>query len=286
MPKYKYAMFILTYWRAEDIKTLKMLEDNWYTGDTFLVISDDDKQKDLYLEKYWDKCIVFNKREELKNFDICDNFTDDRAVVFARNFNFRKAKEMWYDYFFQFDDDYNDLMFRFNEKWEYHFGKLQRPNLDNLFEVMIDFMASTPTDSLALAQSWDFIGWSEGLFGEKIFLKRKVMNTFLFRTNATFKFTWRINEDVNLYTLYWGLWKLFFTTNFVSIFQGITQSNEWWLTDIYLESWTYVKSFYTVMQRPNCSKVRLMHTENARLHHQINWEKAVPKIIREDHKKK
>ncbi len=57
------------------------------------------------------------------------------------------------------------------------------------------------------------------------------------------------------------------------------------MTDVYLDSGTYIKSFYTVMFSPSSVKVSLMGTAEARLHHSISWEHTVPQIIREEHKK-
>ena len=54
---------------------------------------------------------------------------------------------------------------------------------------------------------------------------------------------------------------------------------------MYLDSGTYVKSFYTVMYAPACACIRMMGTKHRRLHHSINWNAAVPKIISEQFKK-
>ena len=54
------------------------------------------------------------------------------------------------------------------------------------------------------------------------------------------------------------------------------------MTDIYLDSGTYVKSFYTIMYAPSCTKIRPMGSVYRRLHHSINWNNAVPKVIPEN----
>ena len=70
--------------------------------------------------------------------------------------------------------------------------------------------------------------------------------------------------------------------------QKQTQSNKGGMTDIYINQGTYVKSFYTVMMMPSSVKVGLMGNsmETKRLHHIINWNNTVPKIIKESFKKK
>jgi len=42
-----------------------------------------------------------------------------------------------------------------------------------------------------------------------------------------------------------------------------------------------VKSFYTVMAAPSCTTIRTMGRTDRRLHHHIDWDKAVPKILRQ-----
>jgi hypothetical protein len=63
-----------------------------------------------------------------------------------------------------------------------------------------------------------------------------------------------------------------------------TQSNAGGMTEMYLESGTYVKSFYSVMYAPSCVKVGELgdpRSPHYRIHHSINWRVAVPKIMRE-----
>jgi hypothetical protein len=63
-----------------------------------------------------------------------------------------------------------------------------------------------------------------------------------------------------------------------------TQSNAGGMTEMYLESGTYVKSFYSVMYAPSCVKVGEMGDPRGgryRLHHKINWHNVSPKIMRE-----
>ena len=43
-----FAVFILSHGRADNIKTLKMLEDGNYTGDWYIVIDNEDKTADRY----------------------------------------------------------------------------------------------------------------------------------------------------------------------------------------------------------------------------------------------
>ena len=78
--------------------------------------------------------------------------------------------------------------------------------------------------------------------------------------------------------------KVFMTIPFVQLEQKTTQKTKGGMTEAYLLSGTYVKSFYTVITRPYCSKIALMVGD--RIHHLINWNVATPCIVDERYKKK
>ena len=80
-----FAVFILTHGRADNVKTYKTLKRFGYTGKTYLICSDDDKQIETYKENYKEQVIVFSKNKYKNTFDIGDNFEDQRVVVYASN---------------------------------------------------------------------------------------------------------------------------------------------------------------------------------------------------------
>lgn len=111
-----FAVFILTYGRANNVKTYKTLKRFGYTGKIYLICSDDDKQVKDYKEKYKDQVIVFSKKDYKDKFDIGDNFDDERVVVYARNSCYNIAKKLGITYFLVLDDDYTDFSYRFNDE--------------------------------------------------------------------------------------------------------------------------------------------------------------------------
>ena len=111
------------------------------------------------------------------------------------------------------------------------------------------------------------------------------MNFFVCSTDRPFQFIGRINEDVNTYVRLGTLGDLFFTIADLRLEQLDTQSNTGGLTEFYLDGGTYVKSFYTVLFSPSCTKINLMGNKNKRLHHMIKWNNAVPIILEEKYKK-
>jgi hypothetical protein len=280
-----FAVFILTYGRSENIKTLKTLKRFGYTGKIYFICSDDDKQLDKYKELYTKQVLVFSKKEYKNTFDIGDNFDDERVVVYARNACFDLAKKVGVKYFLVLDDDYTDFSYRFNGELSYNKGRGYINNVDDIFKAVLDYYKTIPAKTIALSQNGDWIGGHNSGWAKELKLKRKCMNSFFCSTERPFKFTGRINEDVNAYTRLGAVGDLFLTIPNVSLKQTDTQANDGGLTEIYLSQGTYVKSFYSVMFSPSSVKVAMLNTERSRLHHRVSWNNAIPKILNEKHKR-
>ena len=280
-----FVAFILTHGRASSVITDKTLRKCGYTGPIVYVIDNEDKKGDAYREKYQD-VVMFDKLAISKTFDEADNFEDRRAIIYARNACFEIAKQLGYKYFIELDDDYDTFSFTYGRNGDVKQRSIKQ--LDRILEAMITFYESTPITTVAMAQRGDFVGGKNNdiVRGEK--LKRKAMNSFICSTDRPFQFVGRINEDVNTYTTLGSRGHLFLQIPHVALNQKQTQANKGGMTDIYLSQGTYVKSFYTVMMMPSSVKVGLMgnSSETKRLHHVINWNNTVPKIINQEFKKK
>lgn len=279
-----FAAFILTHGRPDNVSTYETLRKCGYTGNIYLIIDNEDQSADQYRQRFGDEnVLMFDKKAISKTFDVADSAKElPPAVVYARNASFQMAKDLGLDYFMQLDDDYNSFQYRYPSD-----GKLkviETKSLDEVLEAMINFLNDSGASTLAMAQGGDFIGGLEGATINKPLL-RKAMNSFLFKTDSPIIFVGRINEDVNTYVLEGSRGKLFFTTTSIMLTQDQTQKNKGGLTDIYLEMGTYFKSFYTVMMHPSSVTVRQIGTTHKRLHHHIQWNNTVPKIINERHRK-
>lgn len=278
----KFAVFILSHGRAENIITLEALQKGGYTGKTYIIIDDEDKQGELYKKLYGDKVIIFSKKEMDGTFDIGDNFDDRRVVVYARNKCHDIAKNLGLDYFLELDDDYNQFCFRYEDNNVLR--KIDCTNLDKLFEKCVDFLDVSGAHAIAFAQGGDYIGGVGSTAWQNKIL-RKVMNTFFCKTDRPFKFYGRINEDTTMYTVLGQRGYLFFTLGDVMVNQLQTQSNAGGLTDIYLDKGTYYKSFCSVMFSPSCVKVSSMGNIYRRIHHKVIWNNCCPKILNQKWKK-
>lgn len=283
--KNEFCVFILTHGRADKVYTYNTLIKAGYTGKIFIVIDNEDKQAEAYKAIYKDSVLIFDKKAIAETFDEGDNFNDRRAIIYARNATFILAKNLGYRFFMQLDDDYTSFCYRFNHQYNYIESNIYIKSIDEIFDLMIDFYKETPFASIAFAQGGDFMGGNQSSLSDRIKTKRKAMNSFLCDTEKSFMFVGRINEDVNTYTSKQRAGLPFLTLNQLSLTQKQTQTNQGGMTDLYLDSGTFVKSFYSVMYAPACVKIVDMGHLNTRLHHQVTWNKTAPKILNERFKK-
>lgn len=280
-----FAVFILTHGRPDNVITYKSLLKSGYTGKIYIIIDNEDKTANKYYENFGDKVIMFDKKAISDTFDEGDNFGDRRTIVYARNACFDIAKSLGITYFIQLDDDYTHFAFRITSNLFYNAKTETIKRIDVIFDLLISYYKTSDFKSISFAQGGDFIGGTDNGTSIYRFSKRKCMNTFICSTERTFKFVGRINEDVNTYTNFGSKGLLFLTIPFVSITQRATQSNSGGMTDMYIDSGTYIKSFYSVMYQPSSVKITIMGDNYKRLHHRITWKNTVPQIIDERFKK-
>ena len=240
----KFCVFILSHGRADRVYTYDSLRSHGYTGEIKILIDDEDLQSSEYMRKYPGEVLIFCKKEWAKKTDVMDNFPHRKAIVYARNAVYIEAERLGYKYFLQLDDDYTDWQMMFDDSLM--FGASQIKNLDNVFSVGFDFLQKTNA-RLALAQGGDYIGGGNSGYLNAIKTKRKCMNTWFCDTKNPVVFTGHMNEDCSAYVVGGLRGGLFIQTYQAGITQKATQANSGGMTDTYLSSGTYLKTFYTVM---------------------------------------
>lgn len=281
-----FVVFILTHGRPDKVVTYNTLRNNGYKGPIVLVLDNEDNTIDRYRQMYESmpntSIYVFDKLDISNRYDTVDRGTDRRAIFYARNACFEIAEKLGYKYFLELDDDYT--CFRSRVDMNGKFATIYHRDLDSLFESMLQFLDDSKAHTVAFSQTGDFIGgMGSRVYKEK--LSRKAMNSFFCTTDRPFRFLGRVNEDVNTYVSEGSKGKLMFTVADASLDQKQTQSNSGGMTEMYLSSGTYVKSFFTIITNPSSVKIYEMGCTSKRIHHLIEWDKAVPKIISSDFKK-
>jgi hypothetical protein len=277
------VIFIISHGRPNDIITLKTLKQIECKLPIYIIIDNEDKTDIIYFEKYKNNVLQFDKKHYASLVDNFDNSGNYRTTTHARNACFDFAESLGYEYFLVLDDDYTSFKFRIN-------NNLQHPKscpnikkgIDDIFLSVLKYYKNANFKSICLSQGGDWFG-GETNFNKNP--KRKAMNSFFCSTKRRFMFISRLNEDVNTYMQLGHQGNVFLTIPFIQLDQMQTQKTKGGMTEAYLSSGTYVKSFYTVMCRPDCCKINKMGRTNKRLHHLIDWSVATPMIINEKYKK-
>jgi hypothetical protein len=281
-----YCVFIVTNGRPERQITYKTLRMQNYTGKVFFIIDDQDKTATRYKEIYGDSVIIFDKETVAAGVDVGDNRRDLRTVLIARNACHDIAVSLGFKYYIVMDDDYTRFSWIFNYRQEFIPRRPKIKSLNKAFEIMFDFYITSGLSSLAMFQGGDMIGGAGNKNAKTIYCHRKCMQTFFCSTDRKINWVSRLNDDVSTYiaTQQRGDTRMM-SVNLIQVDQGVTQRHAGGMTEEYLDSGTYVKSFYSVMFAPSAVKVGLMGSINKRLHHQTKWSAVAPLYIAEKYKK-
>lgn len=268
-----FAVFILTHGRPGNVITAETLARCGYSGRLYIVVDDTDTSLPAYRARFAN-VVVFDKEAEAALCDEGNNFGARNVILMARNACFRIAEQLGVTHFVELDDDYYYFGYRFAE------GARRIRNMDAVFAALLRYYESVPQlATLAMSQGGDHIGGFDG-----VRVKRKAMNSFLCSTERPFRFVGALNEDVNTYATLGARGALFFTFTGLQLDQKDTQAQDGGITDTYRRFGTFVKSFTTVTMAPNAVSVAMMG-QNPRLHHHIEWAKAVPCIVPEIYRK-
>lgn len=266
----RFAVFILTHGRADNVVTFPMLRKHGYFGRVFFVVDNEDADLDRYVENFGrERVLAFDKKAYAERADVGNNFDDRRVVVHARNAAFDLAVSIGVTHFVALDDDYLAFKFRYLD------GHRLIRDLDRVFATLLEFFEATPTKAIAISQGGDHIGGFSG-----VRLSRKCMNLWLCSTARRFPFLGWINEDVTTTIRRAELGDLFFTYTGLQLDQTQTQKQKGGLSTVYLERGTYVKSFSSVVYSPSSVSVSMLRGQKLRrIHHAVAWRYAVPKIV-------
>lgn len=281
-----FCVFIISHGRADKVVTINTLAKAGYTGAFYIVCDNEDKTTAAYKKNFGSKVLIFDKLAYAAKVDSCDNFQNRRTTTHARNACFDFAQQLGYKFFLVLDDDYVEFRYTFDSKGK--FIKKRIKNINNVFSAFINFLdIDERIQSVCLLQGGDIFGGENCTnFKRNIFpfQKRKAMNSFFCKTDRRFWFFSRLNEDVNTYLALGNRGLLFFTIPDAYLQQTQTQANAGGMSDAYLASGTYVKTFYTIMNFPSFA-IATVTASMKRMHHKIKWNNAIPKILPESFRK-
>lgn len=279
-----FGTFILSHGRPEQVsRTITALQRARYSGPWWIVLDDGDPTAPQYAARWGeDRLLTFSKAAVAETFDLGDNAPGPRSVVvYARNAVDGLAQDLSLTHYLVLDDDYTYFAHRHARGHLLDYAYTYR--LDDVLDACLDFLDASGAVTLAFAQGGDYIGGVGGAYQRGVL--RKAMNTFLCRTGRPIGFVGRINEDTTTYTWRGSQGDLFLTLVDLYVDQQNTQAQEGGLTGAYLDLGTYVKSMYTVLWAPSCTRISTIGDNSHRVHHRIAWNNAAPKIISSRHRR-
>lgn len=276
--KHKYCVMICTHERAYNQMTIRTLKQMGITKDIFLIVDNEDGQKETYIEEYRNQVIIFDKEKEEQKTDTLDNVGTRSVVLFARNVAIREARKLGYEYVIVCDDDILSFSIRYVKK-----DKLKQKVIkkQKLFSIMFEYMSKANIDIVSFGNDLDYIGGQDGLYKDGIV--RKANNIFFIKTNTDILFKSRFNEDTN--TCY-GLNKKGRLIFDIPLVQAKTKAvgkgtQNGGMKEAYKSMSDYLKSFYSIICMPDTSKIVVDKKGNIRL----KKKNVYPMIISERYKK-
>lgn len=154
----KFAIFILSHNRANNISALAMLKKSNYSGMWYVVVSTDNMQLGEYKKIVPnDHLLIFDKATIDTDLMVSHKTNYLGASIFARNYIVNYAKDR-YKYFCMIDDDIENINFRID-----HNGKMKSINankyFNNIIKAIIEYLSgSTNLSGIALTSDRKYFG--------------------------------------------------------------------------------------------------------------------------------
>lgn len=272
-------MFIPSYHRPGNIKTVRYLKSIGYDMNCVYVFIDDEADDRACYEetakKYGFHLVVFDMEEARKRYDYVH-----RASVSRRSAG--QARNMFQDYamkngigaYLVMDDDTRDFEFRIKGIYK---GKALAETVRSTFEMVEDMVKRHRIGLFGLSQTGDFYGTISMRM-----MRSKVMNTTFYNTRYIYRGERGVQDDDTsqfVGVLNEGL----FTGSLadgVVLSQTLSATAKGGLTDLYNECRLYNKAMVTPIQYPSAIYAERQVMNGNRLHRRINYRYLAPKLMK------
>lgn len=275
---YSVCYMILTHGRAYNQITLRTLKQLGITKHVYLIVDDEDEQKETYIEEYGKQVIIFDKEKEEQQTDTLDNTGTRSVVLFARNVAIRTAKEKGYEYVVILDDDITEFSYRYVKGNKFTQKKVKQKQI---FSVMLEYMQKANLDIISFGNNLDYIGGQNGLYKQGIV--RKANNIFIMKTNTDITFKSRFDEDTVTCYSYNKQGKLIFDVPLIMVKAKDTGKAKsiGGMKEAYDSMSEYLKVFYSMICMPDTARIKVDKKGNIKLLRKNSY----PMIISEVYKK-
>lgn len=272
-------VFIPSYHRADNLKTVRYLEKIDYDMQHVYVFVDDEADdRERYkavAKQYGFHLVVFDMTEARKRFDYVHRASvSRRSAGQARNMFQDYAKKKGIEQYVVMDDDTKDFQFRVKGVWVHN---ASGETVKKTFDMVAEMMRRYRIGLFGISQTGDFYG---GMYLEM--MRRKVMNVTFYDTrfiyrgergvqdNDTSQFAGVLNEGLFTGSLADG----------ITLQQTISATAKGGLTDLYNECKLYNKDMVTPIQFPSAIRAERQVMNGNRIHHRIDYKYLAPRLMK------
>ena len=272
-------VFIPSYHRADNLKTVKFLEKIDYDmKHVYVFIDDEADDRERYkavAKQYGFRLVVFDMTEARKRFDYVHRASvSRRSAGQARNMFQDYAKKKGIERYVVMDDDTKEFQFRVKGVYVH---TASGDTVKRTFEMIAEMMRRQGIGLFGVSQTGDFYG---SLYLSM--MRRKVMNVTFYDTRFIYRGERGVQDDDTSQfagVLNEGL----FTGSLadgINLQQTVSATAKGGLTDLYNECKLYNKAMVTPIQYPSAIRAERQVMNGGRIHHRIDYRYLAPKLMK------
>ena len=272
-------VFIPSYHRADNLKTVKFLEKIDYDmKHVYVFIDDEADDRERYkavAKQYGFRLVVFDMTEARKRFDYVHRASiSRRSAGQARNMFQDYAKKKGIERYVVMDDDTKEFQCRVKGVYVH---TASGDTVKRTFEMIAEMMRRQRIGLFGVSQTGDFYG---SLYLSM--MRRKVMNVTFYDTRFIYRGERGVQDDDTSQfagVLNEGL----FTGSLadgINLQQTVSATAKGGLTDLYNECKLYNKAMVTPIQYPSAIRAERQVMNGGRIHHRIDYRYLAPKLMK------
>lgn len=278
-------VFIPSYHRADNLKTVRYLEKIEYDMQHVYVFIDDeadDRERYKAVSKqYGFHLVVFDMAEARKRYDYVHRPSSSRrSAGQARNMFQDYAKKKGIEQYVVMDDDTQNFQFRVKGIHVNNDGRsvMASPKtVKTAFDMVAAMMKKHKIGLFGISQTGDFYG----ALSLNI-MRRKVMNVTLYDTRFIYRGERGVQDDDTSQfagVLNEGLFTGSLADGIV-LQQTLSDTSKGGLTDLYNECKLYNKAMVTPIQYPSAIRAERQVVNRNRIHHRIDYRYLAPRLMK------
>lgn len=278
-------VFIPSYHRADNLKTVRYLEKIEYDMQhVYVFIDDEADDKERYkavAKQYGFHLVVFDMAEARKRYDYVHRPSSSRrSDGQARNMFQDYAKKKGIEQYVVMDDDTQNFQFRVKGIHVNNDGRsvMASPKtVKTAFDMVAVMMKKHKIGLFGISQTGDFYG----ALCQNI-MRRKVMNVTFYDTRFIYRGERGVQDDDTSQfagVLNEGLFTGSLADGIV-LQQTLSATAKGGLTDLYNECKLYNKAMVTPIQYPSAIRAERQVMNGNRIHHRIDYRYLAPRLMK------